>query len=275
MGDKKLLVVIIRTPGSDRYMPIESLIKKDTRFKIEYIDASMTQSYIDVMNKNISYSTEIFEYFKGRKLTPAEIGCADSHNRARNLIYNSIEGGVILEDDARITDVDSFFTITTKFLVSQGSIPSILNLTGFRQLGFKVSDRMSSKNNRYIKLWGNPDLAVCYAITKKAAGELLRSNIPIINTSDWPATNCCYFVPLSPLASHGDVNTISLIDPQQSNFRNGESLVRKLSYLLFLKFFIERPKGVGVSDFIRIVYIERMQWRANYIKIKLQLGFQK
>ena len=111
MADGKLLVVVIRTPKSDRYLPIESLFKDDQRFKLEYIEASMTPSYSEVSNRNIAYSTEIFEYFQGRKLTPAEIGCADSHNRARALIKSHTGGGVILEDDARIINIVSFLSI--------------------------------------------------------------------------------------------------------------------------------------------------------------------
>jgi hypothetical protein len=73
MAEGKLLVVVIRTPKSDRYLPIESLFKDDQRFKLEYIEASMTPSYSEVSNRTIAYSAELFEYFQGRKLTPAEI----------------------------------------------------------------------------------------------------------------------------------------------------------------------------------------------------------
>lgn len=271
MANGKLLVVVIRTPKSDRYLPIESLFKDDQRFKLEYIEASMTPSYSEVSNRRITYSTEIFEYFQGRKITPAEIGCADSHNRARDLIQSHASGGVILEDDARIADVDSFFIMATDFLSSQKSKLSILNFTGFRQIGLEKSRNESPKNNRYIKIWGSPDLAVSYAITNKAAAELLKSNQPIIDVSDWPDVKCNFFVPLVPMVWHGDSTTRSLIDSTKSNFRGNKSLTRKLSSLFLLKFYIKRPKGVSFSHFINFTYGQRIKWRVDYIKIKLLL----
>ena len=271
MADGKLLVVVIRTPKSDRYLPIESLFKDDQRFKLEYIEASMTPSYSEVSNRSIAYSTEIFEYFQGRKLTPAEIGCADSHNRARDLIKCHARGGVILEDDARITNVDSFFIMATDFLSSQNLKLSILNLTGFRGIGLEDLRNKSMKKNRYIKLWGSPDLAVSYALTQKAAGALLRSNSPIIGVSDWPPSKCYYFVPLIPLVRHGDKNTQSIIDSTKNNFRVSKSLTNKLIDFLFIKFFINKPKNINIFEFIRYIYVEKIKWHVDYFRIKIKL----
>ena len=273
MADGKLLVVVIRTPKSDRYLPIESLFKDDQRFKLEYIEASMTPSYSEVSNRSIAYSTEIFEYFQGRKLTPAEIGCADSHNRARDLIKSHTGGGLILEDDARIINIDSFFIMVTEFLSSQNSKSSILNLTGFRNIGLKASKNRSTSNNRYIKLWGNPDLAVSYALTQMAAAQLLNSNTPIMGVSDWPHSKCYYFVPLIPLVRHGDKNTQSIIDSTKNNFRISKSLTKKLIDFLFIKFFINKPKSIKFFGFIRYIYIEKINWHVDYFRIKIRLGF--
>ena len=273
MADGKLLVVVIRTPKSDRYLPIESLFKDDQRFKLEYIEASMTPSYSEVSNRSIAYSTEIFEYFQGRKLTPEEIGCADSHNRARDLIQSHTGGGVILEDDARIINIDSFFIMATDFLSSQNAKLSILNLTGFRNIGLEASKNRSTNNNRYIKLWGSPDLAVSYALTQKAATELLISNTPIIGVSDWPHSKCYYFVPLIPLVRHGDKNTQSIIDSTKNNFRISKSLTKKLIDFLFIKFFINKPKNINLFGFIRYIYIKKINWHVDYFRIKIRLGF--
>jgi hypothetical protein len=270
MADGKLLVVVIRTPKSDRYLPIESLFKDDQRFKLEYIEASMTPTYSEVSNRGIAFSTEIFEYLQGRKLTPAEIGCADSHNRARDLIQSHASGGVILEDDARITNVDSFFIIATDFLSSQKSKLSILNFTGFKQIGLEKSRGELPKKNRYIKIWGNPDLAVSYALTNKAAAELLKSNQPIIDVSDWPKVKCNFFVPLRPPVKHGDATTSSLIDSTKLSFRKNASLSRKLWHLTFIMYFDKRPKGVSLLDLIRVIYGKRIKWRYDYLKIKIK-----
>jgi GR25 family glycosyltransferase involved in LPS biosynthesis len=274
MADGKLLVVVIRTPKSDRYLPIESLFKDDKRFKLEYIEASMTPSYSEVANRGIAFSTEIFEYFQGRKLTPAEIGCADSHNRARDLIKSHADGGVIMEDDARIINIDSFYMMATDFLWSQNLNLSILNLTGFRGIGLETLRNKSMGKNRYIKLWGRPDLAVSYALTNKAAAELLKSNQPIIDVSDWPDVKCNYFVPLRPPVKHGDTTTSSIIDSTKLSFRVNESLYRKLWQLTFIVYFNKRPKGVNLLDLIRVIYGKWIKWRYDYFKVKFQLEFR-
>ena len=273
MADRKLFVVVIRTPNSDRYLPIKALLKNDKRFELEYLDASMTPTYLDVTSRDIAYSTEMFEFFHGRKLAPAEIGCADSHNRARKLIQNREDGGVILEDDARIINVDSFFIMANKFLSSQVLNLSILSFTGFRKIGLKSSRNKLLEKNEFIKLWGSPDLAVSYALTKKAATELLKSNQPIIDVSDWPETACTYFVPLQPVIHHGDAATASLIDHTEASFRNGETIYKKLFKFTLIYFFFKKPIGIKFSDFVNLVHLKSLKWHMDYIKIKLKLRF--
>jgi hypothetical protein len=275
MVDRKLFVVVIRTPNSDRYQPIKALLENDKRFELEYLEASMTPTYPDVNSRHIEYSTEIFEFFHGRKLAPAEIGCADSHNRARKLIQNREDGGIILEDDARITNVDSLFNMAVNFLSSEKLNCSILSLTGFRQIGLKNSTEQLIEINKYIKLWGTPDLAVSYVLTNKSADELLKSNQPVKDVSDWPITKCKFFVPIVPLVQHGGLNDNSLIDSTQSNFRNYESFVNKVIKLMFIKYLIKRPKGLTIFHYLGIVYGKKIKWRYDYIRVKFQLGYMK
>jgi GR25 family glycosyltransferase involved in LPS biosynthesis len=275
MADRKLFVVVIRTPNSDRYQPIKTLLENDKRFELEYLDASMTPTYLDVDRSHIAYSTEMFEFFHGRKLAPAEIGCADSHNRARKLIQNREDGGIILEDDARITNVDSLFNMAINFLSSEKLNCSILSLTGFRQIGLKNSSEHLLKSNKYIKLWGNPDLAVSYVLTNKSADELLKSNQPVKDVSDWPITKCKFFVPIVPLARHGGLNDKSLIDSTLSNFRNSESFAKKVINLMFIRYLIKRPKGLNIFHYLKIVYGKKIKWRYDYIRVKSQLGYMK
>ena len=275
MVDRKLFVVVIRTPNSDRYQPIKVLLENDKRFEVEYLDASMTPTYVDVTSKGIAYSTEMFEYFHGRKLAPAEIGCADSHNKARKLIQNREDGGIILEDDARITNVDALFAMAINFLSSEKLNYSILSMTGFRQIGLRNSSEQLLEINKYIKLWGNPDLAVSYALTTKSAAELLKSNQPVKDVSDWPVTKCKYFVPIIPLVQHGELNNNSLIDSTLSNFRDDESFVTKVMNLMFIKYLIKRPKGLTILLYFRMIYGKKIKWRFDYLKVKFQLEYMK
>jgi hypothetical protein len=120
-------------------------------------------------------------------------------------------------------------------------------------------------------LWGTPDLAVSYALTNKAAIELLKSNQPIMNVSDWPATECKYFVPLIPIVHHGDFITSSLIDSTESNFRNDNNFSKKLLKFTLIKFIHKKPNGVNITDLIRFVYVKSFKWRIDYVKVRLKL----
>ena len=268
MADGKLLVVIIRTPKSDRYLPIESLIKDDQRFNLEYIEASMTPSYSEVSNRSISYSSEVFEYFQGRKLTPEEIGCADSHNRARKIIKNNRFGGVILEDDARIIDIDLLFQEVNMFLNVKKNTASVLNLTGFRNLSKKKGYQIS-----FTRILTQPDLAVGYALNSLASHYLLNANYPITNVADWPRSKCNYYVSSLRQVIHGDLHTKSLIDINELGFRSRPKKNLKFMNFFFTLFLKKRPEEITFKNYFFNVIIPSTLWRTEKIRLIL-FGFR-
>jgi GR25 family glycosyltransferase involved in LPS biosynthesis len=268
MSDERILVVVIRTPYSDRYIPIEALLRDDYRFKIQYIEATMAYSYRDLLSKNISYSHEKFELFYGRKLSPAEIGCADSHNRARGVIQSSLSGGVILEDDARIKNVDQFYNSVSNFLAQKPNSYSILNLTGFRNLNLN-----SYKSKFFNRIFVHPDLAVGYALTTLAALALCHANLPISSVADWPRSRCKYYVPNFISIDHGDSNTSSLIDSNTSFKRNKPKLSFKLKQLITILFFFKLKDRVTLSEYFSNIMSTRLLWRIEKIRLIL-IGFR-
>lgn len=268
MLNGKILVVVIRTPNSNRYMPIESQLKCDDRFKIQYVEASMASNYSDLSLKNISYSPEKFELFNGRKLSPAEIGCADSHNRARKLIQSNSSGGVILEDDARIKDIDLFYNSVSIFLAQKSNSYSILNLTGFRNLYSK-----SSKLTSYNRIFAYPDLAVGYALTALAALVLHQANLPISNVADWPRSCCKYYVPNFVSIIHGDSNTKSLIDLNTRFIRSKPKISFKLKQFAVMLFFFKLRNRVTFSEYFSVVVLTRFLWHFEKIRLIL-IGFR-
>lgn len=128
MQEDQLLVIIIDTPNSNRSQPLLDIFNSDPRFDIVRLPACMLNTEEDVENQNIKVSLEAFDFFHARLMSPQEIGCAISHNRARQLLANSFRGGVVLEDDARITNLDSFYEIAVNFLKSQSEKSSVLSL---------------------------------------------------------------------------------------------------------------------------------------------------
>jgi GR25 family glycosyltransferase involved in LPS biosynthesis len=267
MTESKLLVIVIRTPNSDRYLPIEALLKNDKRFELEYIEASMTPTYNDVSSRNIEYSTEIFEYFHGRKLAPPEIGCADSHNRARHLIQFSSNGGVILEDDARIIDVDLFYDVSLLFLNSSQRSKSILTLTPFDKL-----IKNHSKKVKKIRVLGTPDLAVAYVLTPSAAKSLIKVNQPIVSVADWPNSRCKFYITNIQCITHGDANTRSTISVDENDFRNNYDLKLKLSQF-FLLTINKRPASLNIQEYFYVLFFKRLLWYFEKVKLVV-IGFR-
>jgi GR25 family glycosyltransferase involved in LPS biosynthesis len=267
MADIKLLVIVIRTPNSDRYLPIETLLKNDKRFEIEYVEASMTPSYHDVRSRNIAYTAEIFEYFHGRKLAPPEIGCADSHNRARSLIQYSSSGGVILEDDDRIIDVDLLYEVSLLFLNSNQGSKSILTLTPFNKL-----IKNQNKKIKIIRILGTSDLAVAYALTPSAAKTLIRVNQPIVSVADWPKSTCKFYITNIRSIAHGDLNTNSTIIVDEKDYRNNYAFKLKLNQF-FLLTMHKRPPSLKFYDYFYEIFMKRIFWYFEKIRL-LVIGFR-
>jgi GR25 family glycosyltransferase involved in LPS biosynthesis len=268
MSDGRILVVIIRTPHSNRYIPIEALLRDDYRFKIQHVEATMAYSYSDLLSKNISFSLEKFKLFYGRKLSPAEIGCSDSHNRARGIIQGSLSGGVILEDDARIKNVDQFYDSVSNFLAQKSKSYSILNLTGFRNLNFK-----SNKSKFFTRIFVHPDLAVGYALTSLAALALRQANLPISGVADWPRSRCKYYVPNFASILHGDLTTSSLIDSNTSFKRIKPKLSFKIKQFVAILFFFRLKDRVTLSEYFSNVVSTRFLWHIEKIRLTL-IGFR-
>jgi hypothetical protein len=219
----------------------------------------------------IAIDVEVFELFHGRKMSPQEIGCATSHNLARSLIAKSISGGVILEDDARIIDLDSFYNLSTKFLQESAGTLSVLSLTGFRELTALNSNGILTKSRNIVHLLGKPDLAVAYVLTPVAGGELTNANIPISTVSDWPESECHYFALLSPVVKHGDSSTASIIVIGKNDFRIGSNFSHKLKFMLSPRYIVFGATKLGLRCYIKKIYLSRIFWTIDKYRFKLRI----
>ncbi len=251
----QLLVVIIDTPNSIRSQPLISILSPDSRFDVVRLPACMLSTYADVKNQNIDVILETFQFLQGRLMSPQEIGCSTSHNRARYLLANSLHGGVILEDDARITNVDSFYESAVNFLENQSDESSVLSMNDFR-----ASKGLAIEKEGFQRLVGSPFLAVSYVATPAAARALHKANEPIKTVSDWPRTNIKYFSLFMPLVLHGDNDGLSTIDLDGELNRKGLKLSTKVAHLTFVSFLISKPKSLSLFSFIDEIYWSRISW---------------
>jgi hypothetical protein len=145
----------------------------------------------------------------GRILTQNERACAISHTRARAVIKNSNFGGVIMEDDARILDIELFQKTVCEFLGSNALQKKILSLLQYHCTNHLSSTR--KEQNKLIRLPGSFPLAVAYSLTPKAAEELNHQSSNTSGISDWPDSSCVYYFLRSGLVRHGDEQTNSII----------------------------------------------------------------
>ncbi len=263
----KLLVVVIDS-GTGRSLPLINQLETRGDLEVQLLSANMLQSKEDLHTSNVQYSDFDSIKYLGRSLSLAEIGCASSHNQARVLLAATSIGGVVLEDDARICDLDGFVTLSEFFLKSRQRIAAVLNLSNPRPLMEFFSDS-HGKGLYYARRISPTPLAVGYAITSMAAKRMVENNNPIQYVSDWPSMGVSFFSAGHGLVHHGDGKTVSTIDPNQESQRNEKSLQKALSILLGIDFISHVTKfGLNTS------YLRKVWWITFSHKVSFLRGYR-
>ncbi len=229
-----LLVVVIDS-GTGRSISLLNKLEKVVGVRVYVLNATMLREAQDLINAEIEYSDTGSRKLLRRSLTLPEIGCADSHNQARELLSNSEYGGVILEDDARICDVTAFIQLSRIFLVNLQGQSAVLNHSNSASLSQTCSSHEDGRLS-FRKLLAPSPLAVGYACTPSGAKQLFLNNTPIRYVSDWPNRNVAFYGANHDFVHHGDGSTVSTIDPSQSSARNQKSVLRSASILLGFDF---------------------------------------
>ena len=267
MDETFLDVYIIQTPDSNRSIPLLKTLRKHPQIRVNLIDAIMLKSEIDLTRENISANRNYFQAIEGRNLTLPEIGCAHSHNLARQLVMKTPFGGVILEDDARISDLNAFFKSAIDFLQSNSDRDMIIVLTGMMNNHNKHKVLKSGEYPKLVRLLGNAPLAVAYALTPKAAGNLLNANSPIKYVADWPEGGSTFCFANPPTVIHGDGLSVSSIAPSGNTFRLGPSFLKKLSLFTFYSYFRNRRFSISFTEYVNWVFKRRVYWYVDTILI--------
>ena len=233
--------------------------------EVQLIAADMLQTKDDLRFFNIQYSDFDTVKYLGRSLSLPEIGCASSHNQARVVLAASPIGGVILEDDARICDLDSFVTLSVFFLASRKKDSAVLNLSNPLPLTEMFSD--SHGNDLYYTRGVCPTpLAVGYVTTTMAAERMVANNDPIQYVSDWPSKGVSFFSTGHGLVHHGDGQTVSTIDPTQVSQRNNRSFLKALAILLGIDFLFHVIKFGFNTSYFRKVWWVTFSHKVSFLK---------
>jgi GR25 family glycosyltransferase involved in LPS biosynthesis len=262
MRRRILDVYVIETPLSRRSAPLIKLLSSEARINLFRISAKMVSSDCDISDFGIKVNYKVFPLLEGRLLSHGEIGCAQSHNDARSLLAESTYGGVILEDDARILDLDSFVEISIDFLNQNRHSKRILSLTGISQINKLNRKKDKSPTYKWIRVYGHSPLAVANAITPMAASDLYNSNQPIKYVADWPYSKSKFYSVKVPVVSHGDETTGSLIDPSGSRRRVTKGNFRFFIYS-FLSYLATGNKQLGIRPYFNRIVVLRFSHRFN------------
>jgi GR25 family glycosyltransferase involved in LPS biosynthesis len=210
---------------------------------------------------NLKKFSEIdFKARYGRFLLPGELGCTLSHNRARELAAQNSRGGIILEEDAEIKDLDRFVTTSMEFLETYKSHACILS---FYNNEYRFNrNKQASIFGKWIRHFGGPSSTVGYAVTRESAANLLMANTPIRFLADWPIARTSFYIALMDVISHSDDPEISSIG-HRGNRRSGFTFKDRIDILTTRFFFKNRESIGGYVEFFKILWIPRFQHQLN------------
>lgn len=200
-------IVVIDTPGLSRSEPLIEKLKESAIFNLIILKATMGYELEKFTNRD--ETKEIARY--GRLLTYNERACSISHVKARKIISESELGGIILEDDARIIDLDLLQSVSTRYLHKFRGKRRVLSLLSYSEFPTEASCEKKSVNPKFIPLLAESPLAVATVLTNLAAFNLVEAAQISSQVSDWPKNRCRFHILTKPLVKHGDGKTSSVI----------------------------------------------------------------
>jgi GR25 family glycosyltransferase involved in LPS biosynthesis len=209
---RKIPVVIIATPNSERHHPLKQSILTSEAFEVHLIRATMGS---ELGEPSISSEkSEIVSY--GRVLSQNERACSISHQRARHLIAESELGGIIFEDDARVVNLATLQQAVQKFLELHVGKKSILGLLQYENRPFLGTNSRHFNEVKIIPLLKECPLAVATVFTPFAARELAAMADRKSQLADWPLSKCRFYFLARGCIMHGDSQTESVIGLTES-----------------------------------------------------------
>jgi len=112
-----LKILVIGEKAGPRIQPLLKTFANDERFDLEFWDPVLLKSFNDEHLVESGFDVNESTIYVSRKLALNEIACALAHNRVRDYLASHSLGGVILEDDARIPNLDYFLIQQHRFWI--------------------------------------------------------------------------------------------------------------------------------------------------------------
>jgi len=269
--ESMLKILVIGEKDGPRIQPLLKALLNDDRFNLEFWDPVLLKSFNDERLIESGFDVNKSTSYVSRKLALNEIACALAHNRAREyLAVNKFEG-VILEDDARIPNVDYFFDSATLFLTSV-KVPAVLNFATQR----KVEDfeNVPLGFPRLQKQICHSPLNVGYVLNKAGAEMLSKTSYRLYMTSDWPYSKIKKYILVNPAVAHGDEKNTSTIDPENLLNRSAKSWkkswpnrIRLFSFYWYLR---HRKNFASLREYITVMLVPRIFTQLNNLSRRFQ-----
>jgi len=262
-GDSVLDVVVVVTPNSDRSEPLMSSLSRQEKIRVHALNAVMLRSSAEVATSTYKFDQEFSHYVYSRLLRPGEIGCSISNTLARKSIARLENGGLILEDDARVVDMKKLVSTSMDFLNQFQGTSAVLSFYWTENPNY-VSGLHSSM--KMLRHFGHPPYTVAYALTKEAANRLVESNTPARFLADWPICKVKFFVSLEDIVRHGDDQTTSVINVELTDLeQNRLGILRRAAIYSGIYFFCNRHARFAFRDFIQFLWKPRILFHLNQI----------
>jgi hypothetical protein len=258
---------LIKSRVPNRYLPLSQCLKTHPDINVIEIDGYyLSESESKNVANTIWSNIRIL-----RDLSVGEIGAALVHSHVQTIIADSGVGGVVLEDDARITDINKFYNACSNFLDFNLEL-EILNLYDTRAVKLSVSQINDIESqNKFVKLLGVSKLCVAYALSSASAEKLFNSNYPVYCTADWPYSSNKHVILLRPVVEHGDALTKSTIDELGALNRDKfNSIKNKIRIISFFDYFYNYKHFDNLNQYYRIVLKHRITFYLDMLKFKYQ-----
>jgi GR25 family glycosyltransferase involved in LPS biosynthesis len=251
-------LVIITVPNSARIEPLLKQLNSSSLFDVIQFPAVM----YDGLNRKFSPNYKKQKVIYSRKLSNGEIGCAISHQMVQKAYMTINSPCVVLEDDARIPNLEIFELVVTRFLEKYSNDKSILSLVPWKHENKSPPSLDLAPD--IVGLSGSTPTTVAYVITPKSMKEMSDSNSDFSFLPDWPPNSVKFYTTIHGVVTHGDSNTTSLID---SVGRKKTKRSQNLLKLTFLPFVLNRSLFTNIGEYYNICIKPSFTWRIDSFKI--------
>jgi len=261
-----LKVLILGDKEGHRMKPLLKTFLNDDRFDLEFWDPVFLNSFNDEHLVESGFDVKKSTSYMSRELALNEIACSLAHNRARAyLAVNKFEG-VILEDDARIPNLNYFFDAAISFLNSV-KVPAVLNFASQKTVEDFGNALLDSPQLR--KQISHSPLTVGYVLNKAGADMLAKTKYRLYMTADWPYSKIEKYVLANPAVAHGDARNVSTIDPENLLKRSTRSWKRswpnRIRLFSFYWYFRHRRNFGSLKEYITVMLLPRIFFQGNRI----------